>query len=125
LPDDRKGTNNDTQRSDMMMREPSPAANPAQGMPASFVASENERTNDCEIIVYERGQRTYAEMIERNLKRVGLAVDVLFPTEGTSQHLLLANVTARGTLYALSVTPQHESKYVFRVDKNLIKLLGF
>jgi len=71
------------------------------------VASENERANDCEIIVHDRSQRAYAEMIERNLKRMGLAVDLLFPHDAIPVLTLLANIAARGTLYAITVIITH------------------
>lgn len=65
--------------------------------------SENDRSNDCEIIVHDRSQRAYAEMIERNLKKIGLAVDLLFPNEAIPILTLLSTVASRGTLYAISV----------------------
>jgi hypothetical protein len=65
--------------------------------------SENDRSNDCEIIVHDRSQRAYAEMIERNLKKIGLAVDLLFPNETIPILSLLSSIASRGTLYAVSV----------------------
>ncbi|XP_059472008.1 nuclear receptor coactivator 5-like [Neocloeon triangulifer] len=75
-----------------------------------LACSENERANDCEIIVHDRSQRAYAEMIERNLKKMGLAVDLLFPNETIPILTLLSTIASRGTLYAISVSPQHELK---------------
>jgi RNA recognition motif-containing protein len=69
--------------------------------------SENDRANDCEIIVHDRSQRAYAEMIERNLKKIGLVVDLLFPNETIPILTLLSSIASRGTLYAVSVIKIH------------------
>ncbi|PSN47354.1 hypothetical protein C0J52_06551 [Blattella germanica] len=67
-----------------------------------------ERTNDCEIIVVNKSQREYAEYIELRLKQLGLSVDLLFPNEEVPIGRVLANISSRGSLYAIVVMPQNE-----------------
>lgn len=50
----------------------------------------------------------YAEYIEERLKNSSLRVDVLFPNEDVLLGKVLANISSRGCLYAVLVTPQHE-----------------
>ncbi|XP_073840943.1 nuclear receptor coactivator protein neosin [Musca autumnalis] len=64
--------------------------------------------NDCEIIVVDRKNTKYAEMIEERLKRLNLRVDVLFPNEDVPLGKVLSNIASRGCLYAILVTNQHE-----------------
>lgn len=47
-------------------------------------------------------------MIESQLKRRGLSVDLLFPNDDVPIGKVLANISSRGTLYAILVTPQNE-----------------
>ncbi|KAH8302105.1 hypothetical protein KR044_002785 [Drosophila immigrans] len=65
--------------------------------------------NDCEIIVVNRENTKYAEFIEKRLTMAGLRVDVLFPNEDVMLGQVLGNISARGCLYAVLVTPQHEA----------------
>ncbi|XP_055911423.1 nuclear receptor coactivator 5 [Eupeodes corollae] len=68
----------------------------------------NPDYNDCEIIVVDRQNTAYAEYIEGRLKTLNLQVDVLFPNEEVSLGKVLANISSRGCMYAILVTPQNE-----------------
>ncbi|XP_011195781.1 uncharacterized protein LOC105220911 [Zeugodacus cucurbitae] len=76
------------------------AVNSAQNM--------NPDYNDCEIIVIDRRNTKYAEYIEQRLKEINLRVDVLFPNEDVPLGKVLINISSRGCLYAILITPQHE-----------------
>ncbi|TDG52516.1 hypothetical protein AWZ03_000749 [Drosophila navojoa] len=65
--------------------------------------------NDCEIIVVNRENTKYAEYVEDQLRKIGMRVDVLFPNEDVMLNQVLSNISARGCLYAILVTPQHEA----------------
>ncbi|CAD7004750.1 nuclear polyadenylated RNA-binding protein 3 [Ceratitis capitata] len=71
-------------------------------------ANMNPDYNDCEIIVIDRRNTKYAEYIEQRLKEISLRVDVLFPNEDVPLGKVLINISSRGCLYAILVTPQHE-----------------
>ncbi|XP_017063408.1 nuclear receptor coactivator 5 [Drosophila eugracilis] len=77
-------------------------------MSAAAAAAGQPIINDCEIIVKNRENTKYAEYIEERLKNAGLRVDVLFPNEDVLLGKVLANISSRGCLYAVVVTPQHE-----------------
>lgn len=64
--------------------------------------------NDCEIIVVSRALTVYAEAIEAHLKRLGLSVDLLYPNDDVPIGKVLGNISSRGCLYAVLVTPQNE-----------------
>uniref|UniRef100_A0A1A9UVU4 RRM domain-containing protein n=1 Tax=Glossina austeni TaxID=7395 RepID=A0A1A9UVU4_GLOAU len=64
--------------------------------------------NDCEIIVVDRRNTKYAEMIEERLKFLHLRVDVLFPNADVPLGKVLSNIASRGCLYAILITTQHE-----------------
>ncbi|KAM7355736.1 nuclear receptor coactivator protein neosin [Cochliomyia hominivorax] len=70
--------------------------------------ADNSGYNDCEIIVVDRKNTKYAEMIEERLKRLNLRVDVLFPNADVPLGKVLSNIASRGCLYAILVTNQHE-----------------
>lgn len=59
------------------------------------------------MILFERSK--YAEYIEDRLRKAGMRVDVLFPNEDVMLDQVLSNISARGCLYAVLVTPQHEA----------------
>jgi hypothetical protein len=67
----------------------------------------NPDQNDVEIIVVSKLITQYAEAIEAHLKRLGLSVDLLFPNDDVPIGKVLANISSRGTLYAILVTPQN------------------
>ena len=67
-----------------------------------------EPTNDCEIIVMSRALTTYAESIETRLRIMGLTVDLLFPNTEVPLGKVLSNISSRGCLYAILVTPLNE-----------------
>lgn len=67
-----------------------------------------EPTNDCEIIVLSRALTTYAESIESRLRSLGLTVDLLFPNSEVPLGKVLSNISGRGCLYAILVTPLNE-----------------
>ncbi|XP_055690596.1 nuclear receptor coactivator 5 isoform X1 [Lutzomyia longipalpis] len=64
--------------------------------------------NDCEIIVVSKALTAYAEAIESHLKRLGLLVDLLYPNDDVPIGKVLGNISSRGCLYAVLVTPQNE-----------------
>ncbi|XP_059614179.1 nuclear receptor coactivator 5 [Phlebotomus argentipes] len=64
--------------------------------------------NDCEIIVVSKALTLYAETIEAHLKRLGLSVDLLYPNDDVPIGKVLGNISSRGCLYAVLVTPQNE-----------------
>ncbi|KAM8710599.1 hypothetical protein ACLKA7_017254 [Drosophila subpalustris] len=78
-------------------------------MSATAAAPNVVPINDCEIIVVNRDNTKYAEFIEERLTNAGLRVDVLFPNEDVMLGQVLSNISARGCLYAVLVTPQHEA----------------
>ena len=63
---------------------------------------------DCEIVCVSKNQRHYAESIEIRLKHLGMDVDVLFPNPEIPLAKILNNITSRGVLFAILVTPMHE-----------------
>ncbi|XP_078606635.1 uncharacterized protein LOC144879253 isoform X10 [Branchiostoma floridae x Branchiostoma japonicum] len=67
-----------------------------------------ERPLDCEIIVVQKAQRNYAEMVERRLRDLRLLTDMIFLNEQVSLAQALDDVSRRGVLYAVIVTSQHE-----------------
>ncbi|KAI5697787.1 hypothetical protein M8J75_015635 [Diaphorina citri] len=77
--------------------------------PTPHVSNE-DRTNDVEIIVCDRNLTEYAEFIEIKLKKIQLAVDLLFPKEDVPLDKVLGNISSRGTLYAIVVMHQHEQR---------------
>ncbi|XP_017043436.1 nuclear receptor coactivator 5 [Drosophila ficusphila] len=77
-------------------------------MSAAAAAAGQPLINDCEIIVVNRENTKYAEYIEERLRNAGMRVDVLFPNEDVLLGMVLANISSRGCLYAVLVTPQHE-----------------
>ncbi|GAB6026909.1 hypothetical protein CHUAL_013554 [Chamberlinius hualienensis] len=68
----------------------------------------DQKTNDCEIIVFDKAQRTYAEIVEWRLKGMGLQVDLLFPKAESPLLDILEDIGSRGSLYAIVINPQNE-----------------
>lgn len=79
-----------------------------ESMAANTNSNMNPDYNDCEIIVIDRRNTKYAEYIEQRLKEINLRVDVLFPNEDVPLGKVLINISSRGCLYAILITPQHE-----------------
>ncbi|KAH8406844.1 hypothetical protein KR222_005755 [Zaprionus bogoriensis] len=79
------------------------------GMMSASAAAAAAPINDCEIIVVNRENTKYAEFVEDRLRKAGMRVDVLFPNEDVMLGLVLSNISARGCLFAVLVTPQHEA----------------
>lgn len=69
----------------------------------------DQKTNDCEIIVFDKSQRTYAEIVEWRLKALGLQVDILFPKSDSPLLDILEDIGSRGSVYALVISPQNEA----------------
>lgn len=63
---------------------------------------------DCEIIVVSKMLTEYAEYIESRLKSLNLIVDLLFPNADVPIGRVIANISSRGCLYAILVTPQNK-----------------
>ncbi|KAJ6644023.1 Nuclear receptor coactivator 5 [Pseudolycoriella hygida] len=68
----------------------------------------NNDRNDCEIIVVNKAITQYAEVVEARLKRLGMLVDLLFPNPDVPMGKVLANISSRGCLFAIVVTPQNQ-----------------
>ena len=68
--------------------------------------------NEVEIIVTSKmgPVRQYAERIESRLKGQGMAVDVLFPHEEIPLRKVLSDLSARGTLFGIVVTPLNQEQ---------------
>ncbi|XP_067132373.1 uncharacterized protein [Centruroides vittatus] len=67
----------------------------------------DSQPNDCEIVV-SRQQRIYAESIETRLKNIGFRVDILFLKEDNLLVQTVDDISERGCLYAMVITPQNE-----------------
>ena len=52
--------------------------------------------------------RHYAEAVENRIKSLGMGVDVLFPNPDIPIGKILGNITSRGVLFAIVVTPLNE-----------------
>lgn len=61
--------------------------------------------NHCEIIVVSKNLTAYAEHIEKQLKDLGIRVDLLFPNDQVPINKVLGNIQSRGCLYAVLVLP--------------------
>jgi hypothetical protein len=63
--------------------------------------------NEVEIVVTAKTGplRQYAERIESRIRDQGLAVDVLFPHEEIPIRQVLADLSSRGTLYGIVLSP--------------------
>ena len=64
--------------------------------------------NDCEIVCVSRQQQQFAERIEARLKVIGLKVDVLFPNPKVDLAKIIGNISSRGVMFAILVTPLNE-----------------
>jgi len=69
------------------------------------------RPNDCELVVLNAQQRKFAESIERQLKALGLHVDMLFPHADSPMTQVLDDISLRGCLFCIVITPQNEVHY--------------
>ena len=67
-----------------------------------------EKVNDCEIVCVNKMNRHYAESIELRLKNLGMNIDVLFPNPEIPLGKILGNISSRGVMYAILVTPLNE-----------------
>ena len=84
------------------------APNPEQDIAHPQAANDLSRVNDAEIVCVSRFQRGFAEVIEARMKNFGMQTDVLFPNPDIPLHKILSNITSRGVLFAIIVTPLHE-----------------
>ena len=66
------------------------------------------KSNDCEIVCVSRQQRQFAERIEARLKVIGLKVDVLFPNPKVDLQKIITDISGRGVMFAILVTPLNE-----------------
>merc|ERR1719266_247134 len=64
------------------------------------------KSNDCEIVCV--CVRQFAERIEARLKVIGLKVDVLFPNPKVDLAKIIGNISSRGVMFAILVTPLNE-----------------
>ena len=82
------------------------------GLQPNQVAPPLISPNEVEIIVTSKmgPVRQYAERIEGRLKGQGFAVDVLFPHEDIPMRKVLADLSSRGTLFGILVTPTNQEQ---------------
>lgn len=87
-----------------------PPSEPNQELDATNPQLSNDmnRVNDAEIVCVSRFQRGFAEVIEARMKTFGMQTDVLFPNPDIPLQKILSNITSRGVLFAIIVTPLHE-----------------
>lgn len=66
--------------------------------------------NDVEIIVTSKvgPMRQYSEQLENRIRAHGMAVDVLFPREDIPLRQVLMDLSERGTMFAIVLTPLNE-----------------
>lgn len=50
----------------------------------------------------------YAEILEKNVRSFGLAVDLMYPNKEIVLVDFLQHLGSRGTKFAIEVTPEHE-----------------
>lgn len=84
-----------------------PSAPVFEALKATAKYIRNANANDVEIIVVAKELTPYAELLEGRMKRVGISCDLLFPNSEVPIGKVLANISSRGTLYAVLVTPQN------------------
>ena len=87
-------------------------------------SNEMNRVNDAEIVCVSRFQRGFAEVIEARMKSFGMQTDVLFPNPDIPLQKILSNITSRGVLFAIIVTPLHEEHRSMTVNILQGKFLG-
>ena len=68
-----------------------------------------EKVNDVEIICLGKAVRGYAEQVEERLKKMGLAVDVLFPNPDVPIGRVLGSIASRGVKYGACVGPESQA----------------
>jgi len=49
--------------------------------------------------------RPYAEEVEKQLKMLGMHVDLMFPNDQIPMNKVLGNIQSRGCLYGILITP--------------------
>ncbi|XP_033117340.1 nuclear receptor coactivator 5-like isoform X2 [Anneissia japonica] len=82
---------------------------PGASIPAPPAAiDEFEKPIDAEILVVDKQQRGYAEIVERRLKEQALNVGMIFLSTELTMMKALEDVTRRDVLYAIVITSQHE-----------------
>jgi len=90
---------------------PMPSENLSGNFGASLMPKQGPSSaNEVEIIVTSKSGpvRQFAERIEGRVKSLGLAVDVLFPHEEIPIRKVLTDLSNRGTLYGIILTPLNQ-----------------
>ena len=88
----------------------SPSVGPFSKPPPSVKPSlPPEKVNDVEIICLGKAVRGYAEQVEERLKKMGLAVDVLFPNPDVPIGRVLGSIASRGVKYGACVGPESQA----------------
>jgi len=82
-------------------REPGPPPAPAKD-------PVKDRPTDAYLVVIHKAQRDYAEMIENRIKEFGILTDMVFLTDEKNLIPAIEDIGRRGTMYAITVSPQHE-----------------
>jgi len=82
-------------------RDPGPPPPPAKD-------PVKERPTDAYLVVIHKTQRDYAEMIENRIKEFGILTDMVFLTDEKNLLPAIEDIGRRGTMYAITVSPQHE-----------------
>jgi len=67
-----------------------------------------DRPTDAYLVVIHKSQRDYAEMIENRIKEFGILTDMVFLTDEKNLLPAIEDIGRRGTMYAITVSPQHE-----------------
>lgn len=92
------------------MGGPPPIGGPFSQPPPSLQTSlPPEKVNDVEIICLGKTVRVYAEQVEERLKKMGLAVDVLFPNPDVPIGRVLGSIASRGVKYGACVGPESQA----------------
>ncbi len=81
---------------------------PAGGGLGGSSGENGGKMNDLEIICVNKMNRHYAEGIEARLTNLGMNVDVLFPNPDIPLGKILGNITSRGVIFAIIITPLNE-----------------
>ena len=81
----------------------------SQPPPSAKPSLPPEKVNDVEIICLGKAVRGYAEQVEERLKKMGLAVDVLFPNPDVPIGRVLGSIAGRGVKYGACVGPESQA----------------
>lgn len=81
---------------------------PPQEYLRELPSSSEPGSGDMEVIVVNRQQKEYAELVRSRIVNLGLLVEMVYLSPTVSLADALDNATQRGLLYAIIITSQHE-----------------